>query len=98
MPAPMMAPTPSAVSDTGPNVRFNVCSPVALASFSSQSIGFFLNSGLLIRNLLSSNPGHRPDAPPTYTSADFTGANFHNQYTGTPSKTMIKPGQVYCGL
>ena len=35
---------------------------------------------------------------PTYTSADFTGANFHNQYTGTPSKTMISPGQVYCGL
>jgi hypothetical protein len=33
---------------------------VALASFSSQSIGFFLNSGLLIRNLLSENPAGLP--------------------------------------
>src|ERR1700722_11223746 len=52
MPAPITAPTPSAVSDTGPNVRFSVCSPVALASLSSQSIGFLLNSALPIRKLL----------------------------------------------
>src|ERR1700735_1985398 len=99
IPPPITAPTPKAVSETGPNVRFSVCSPVALASFSSQSIGFFLNSGLLIRNLLSENPGYRPQAgTQVYASADFAPATFHNQYTGTPSKTMIKPGQVYCGL
>src|SRR5580658_983125 len=51
MSAPMMAPTPSAVSDTGPSERFRVCSPASSASFSSQSIGFFANSGLPIPRL-----------------------------------------------
>lgn len=23
---------------------------------------------------------------------------FQSKYTGTPNRTMIKPGQVYCGL
>src|ERR1700728_5003844 len=48
MPAPMMAPTLRAVSDTGPSERFSVCSPPSSASFSSQSIGFFASSGLPI--------------------------------------------------
>src|SRR5271156_162353 len=52
MPAPITAPTPSAGNETGPSVRFSVCSPVALASLSSQSIGFFLNSALLMRYVL----------------------------------------------
>src|SRR5690349_8776577 len=43
-PAPMMAPMPRAMSDSGPRVRFSVCSPVAAASFIKRSIDLVLNS------------------------------------------------------
>src|ERR1700730_8532031 len=47
MPAPMIAPTPSAVSCPAPNVRFRLCSPVSPASESSMLIGFLTKSQLL---------------------------------------------------
>src|SRR5713226_9049780 len=49
MPAPMMAPMPRAVRETGPRVRRNVCSPDSWDSFSSISSGFFANSGFPMR-------------------------------------------------
>src|ERR1700722_6113335 len=60
IPAPITAPTPRAVSESGPSVRLRVCSPVSAASRSRTSMGFFLNSGLLISNLLSLHPASRP--------------------------------------
>src|ERR1700730_10931804 len=52
MPAPMMAPTPSAVSWKGPSVRFRLCPPSSLASSSNMLIGFLANKGLPMQLLL----------------------------------------------
>src|SRR6266446_6890477 len=52
MPAPMMAPTPSAVSWKGPSVRFRLCPPTSLASSSNMLIGFLANKGLPMQLLL----------------------------------------------
>src|SRR5256885_12082771 len=43
MPAPIMAPTPSAVSWTAPRLRFKLCSRVSWASPSSMLMGFLTN-------------------------------------------------------
>src|SRR5712692_6526106 len=51
MPAPMMAPMPRAVRETGPSVRLRVCSPDSWDSCSSISMGFFANSGFPMRRL-----------------------------------------------
>src|SRR5439155_19540482 len=52
MPAPMIAPTPSAVSWNGPSVRFRLCPPSSCASASSMLIGFLANKGLPMQLLL----------------------------------------------
>src|SRR5882724_555666 len=52
MPAPMIAPTPSAVSWKGPSVRFRLCPPSSLASESNKLIGFLANKGLPMQLLL----------------------------------------------
>src|SRR5260370_12691151 len=52
MPAPMTAPTPSAVNWTGPSVRFRLCSPASFASASNMLIGFLANKGLPMQLLL----------------------------------------------
>src|SRR3977135_1539223 len=52
MPAPMTAPTPSAVNWTGPSVRFRLCSPSSFASSSNMLIGFLANKGLPMQLLL----------------------------------------------
>src|SRR5437879_11514726 len=52
MPAPMIAPTPSAVSWKGPSVRFRLCPPSSCASASSMLIGFLANKGLPMQLLL----------------------------------------------
>src|SRR5216683_730171 len=54
MPAPMIAPTPSAVSCTAPKVRLRLCSPASFDSVSSMLIGFFANNGLPMQLLLGS--------------------------------------------
>src|SRR5258708_7558072 len=52
MPAPMIAPTPSAVSWKGPSVRFRLCPPSSCASASNMLIGFLANKGLPMQLLL----------------------------------------------
>src|SRR5882724_1262181 len=52
MPAPITAPTPSAVNWNGPSVLFRLCSPASLASSSNKLIGFFANKGLPMQLLL----------------------------------------------
>src|ERR1700704_4544616 len=52
MPAPMTAPTPSAVNWTGPSVRFRLCPPSSCASASNMLIGFLANKGWPMQLLL----------------------------------------------
>src|SRR5712692_1156392 len=52
MPAPIIAPTPSAVSWKGPSVRFRLCPPTSSASESNMLIGFLANKGLPMQLLL----------------------------------------------
>src|SRR6266436_8059701 len=52
MPAPIIAPTPSAVSWKGPSVRFRLCPPSSCASASNMLIGFLANKGLPMQLLL----------------------------------------------
>src|ERR1700730_11597469 len=52
MPAPMMAPTPSAVSWNGPSVRLRLWPPASCASARSMLIGFLANKGLPMQLLL----------------------------------------------
>src|SRR5580704_18231231 len=48
----MIAPIPSAVSETGPRVRFSECSPVSRDSSIISDIGFFARTEPPIRLLL----------------------------------------------
>ena len=54
MPAPMTAPTPSAVSWKGPRVRFRLRSPVSPASANSMFIGFLAQIFAMRCSLLGS--------------------------------------------
>src|SRR5260370_14959795 len=60
MPAPMIAPTPSAVSWKGPSVRFRLCALSSWASESSMLIGFRANKGLPMQLLLYAESPERP--------------------------------------
>src|SRR5437016_9975722 len=102
-PAPMMAPIPSPTSDKGPRVRTRGALPLSALRRSmdlvrnnelatrvlSQLFNEFLSkSSLIIHALFQCCP------------QAFAGAALRRDqiiYTGIPSSTIIRPGQVYCG-
>ncbi len=47
-PAPMIAPTPNAISPQGPSTRFNVLLPDSLASTSRAAKGFLINNPIIL--------------------------------------------------
>ena len=50
-PAPMMAPTPKAMSPQGPRTRFNVLLPDSFASTSRAAKGFLINNPMFLIRL-----------------------------------------------
>src|SRR5713101_2823985 len=98
MPAPIIAPIPREISDTGPRVRLRLRSPDSPASCIKRLIDFFANSGFPMRFLLRAYfvfPG--PDSF-QLTTCCFLAPRLHSQYTGTPSNTINNPGQVVSAL
>src|ERR1035437_996178 len=85
MPAPITAPTPSAVSDTGPRVRFRCSPPSSLDSEIIRLRGFLLKRFAI-------RMGYSFVCRLAEVRLD------QNRYTGMPSKTRARPGHVYCGL
>ena len=90
MPAPMIAPTPSAVSWKIP-VCASGCARPSRGLLHQQvqrlgcqqichSFGFSLSVYVVLMQLCS------------------CALRDHTKYTGIPSSTMISPGHVYCGL
>src|SRR5229473_420831 len=104
MPAPMMAPTPSAVSCTAPKVRLRLCSPASFDSVSSMLIGFFANNGLPMQLLLGSySENAAPETTTQFGPRHCRGSAWpvlrdHSQYTGTPNSTITNPGHAVCVL
>ena len=50
-PAPMMAPTPKAISPQGPSTRFNALLPDSLASASRAAKGFLINNPIYVNDV-----------------------------------------------
>src|ERR1700743_467108 len=96
-PAQIMAPMPSATSDTGPSVRLRGVAPLSACR---RSIDFVLNNELATISL-SISLGieiHKLHFAAYARCAAALPLRDHTRYTGIPSSTMIRPGHVYCGL